>query len=330
MSSYDAANSRQPGSSKREGPIQDGSEPGAKKKRTSAYDVNFEIVMAENGVYGPDYQFHNGRSLPTPKNLKNVKEALSARRNSLSSEDVFEPMFRTFKRHGEGQTESTWKQVSLGILTGNELGYNTCCDAMLSNLNSLLKADALVRPVPDRYDGANPMSVDADIRRQLDKLIVPVRDNCQSVAPNFFFEMKRPDGNFRVLKRQAMHDGAIGARAMHSLRNYHQTGQQFDDMAYTISATYQDGFLRIYVHHVIAGVKEGLPEYFMTRIFSRDITEPEFFSSEVLALRNARDWAKSTRDRLISEANRRVGLGATQNPVIISSAEGNNQDSDAD
>jgi len=46
-----------------------------------------------------------------------------------------------------------------------------------------------------------------------------------------------------------MHNGAYGARAMHSLQNYGNASPLYDDNAYAVGATYHDGQLKIYATH---------------------------------------------------------------------------------
>ena len=40
------------------------------------------------------------------------------------------------------------------------------------------------------------------------------------MAPNFFMEVKGPDGSLAVATRQARYNGTVGSRAIYSLQNY--------------------------------------------------------------------------------------------------------------
>jgi hypothetical protein len=85
------------------------------------------------------------------------------------------------------------------------------------------------------------------------------------MAPNFFLEVKGPDGSLAVAGRQACYDGAIGARGMQSLRSFSQKTPIYDDNSYTITSTYHDGQLKMYAVHVTAPAGPGKPlEYQMT------------------------------------------------------------------
>jgi hypothetical protein len=127
-------------------------------------------------------------------------------------------------------------------------------------------------------------------------------------VPNWFLEIKGPNGIPAVATRQARYDGAIGARAIHSLQNYGEEEPVYDGNAYTYSSTYQTGRLKLYAHHVTAPTAPGeRPEYHMTQVKASDMTEDrEAFVKGATAFRNARDLAQRHRDRFIQEANARV------------------------
>ena len=57
--------------------------------------------------------------------------------------------------------------------------------------------------------------------------------------------MKGPDGSLAVARWQACYDGALGARAMHSLQSHGQEELVFDN-AYTISSIYHGGQLKMF------------------------------------------------------------------------------------
>ncbi|KAM3497510.1 hypothetical protein MY10362_009142 [Beauveria mimosiformis] len=123
------------------------------------------------------------------------------------------------------------------------------------------------------------------------------------MAPNFFIEAKAPRGGADVAKRQACLDGAIGARAMHSLRTYGEGELSYDGNAHTFSSTYHDGTLKMYAHHVTGPT----PEYHMTQIDSWGMTgNIDTFRRGATALRNARDLARRQRGTLIQAANARA------------------------
>jgi hypothetical protein len=74
--------------------------------------------------------------------------------------------------------------------------------------------------------------------------------------------------------------------------------------ATTISAVYLGGagFLKLYAHHVSVPERPGSePQYYMTELGAWSVaSNPEEFQLGACALRNARDWAKEQRDKVIA------------------------------
>jgi hypothetical protein len=108
-----------------------------------------------------------------------------------------------------------------------------------------------VDPKPDFYDGARLEDINREVREELGPYIIPIGYTTAPVAPNFFMEAKAPSGGVDVAKRQAMQDGAYGARAMHSLQSYSEGKPVYDGNAYTITSTYYagTGTLKLYATH---------------------------------------------------------------------------------
>ncbi|KAF2192904.1 hypothetical protein K469DRAFT_795090 [Zopfia rhizophila CBS 207.26] len=94
------------------------------------------------------------------------------------------------------------------------------------------------------------------------------------MAPNFFLAAKGPDGSLVVAGRQACYDGALGARAMHSLQSYRQDEPVYDNNADTITSIYHGGTLKMYTNHITPPRSPGgHPEYHMTQLRSFAITD---------------------------------------------------------
>ncbi|EFX06691.1 hypothetical protein CMQ_7012 [Grosmannia clavigera kw1407] len=170
--------------------------------------------------------------------------------------------------------------------------------------------EATVKPVPDFFDGARPESIDKAVRDDLSQLITPTKHASVPVAPNFFLEVKGPGGSFGVALRQALHDGAVGARAMHALQNYGKDEVEFDGHAYSYSSIYQagSGLLQLYGHHITAPTAPGGPPYYHMTLFESlsMIGSREHFVKGAAAFRNARDLAQKLRNWLIQAANTRA------------------------
>lgn len=90
---------------------------------------------------------------------------------------------------------------------------------------------------------------------ELERYISPTKNPGWRCLPNFFVEIKGPKGRNVVLQRQALHDGAIGARGIHALRSSIEEPTVLDGKAYTIVTTYSDGpkrdVLTIYAIHPV-------------------------------------------------------------------------------
>jgi hypothetical protein len=166
-----------------------------------------------------------------------------------------------------------------------------------------------VDPKPDFYDGAPLEDIDKSVREELDPFIVPTGHRTAPVAPNFFLEAKAPHGAADVARRQALQNGAIGARAMHSLQSYSRGEPDYDGNAYTITSTYHagTGTLQMYTTHPTRGEDGISPEYHMSQVKAWALTsDPDSFRQGATAFRNARDWAQEQRGTFITAANERA------------------------
>ena len=106
---------------------------------------------------------------------------------------------------------------------------------------------------------------------------------------NFFIDGKGPKGLTDPCKNQAMYDGAVGARGIHTLRSHVDSKTAYDKRAYT---TYHGGSgdLKIYTTHpTLSNVPQDPVHYHMTQLNGWNMTgNPEFFQREASAFRNAR------------------------------------------
>lgn len=169
---------------------------------------------------------------------------------------------------------------------------------------------SITKAQPDFYDGARPAELIKHIREELGAFIVPSTNTTAPCLPNFFTEGKNPNGNAAVCKRQALYDGALGARGVHELRSYIDPETAHDSNAYTITSTFHGstGDLTIYsTHPAPSSNSANSIEYRMTQINGWKMTgNPDAFRQGAAALRNARDWAKEKREDLVAAANRKA------------------------
>ncbi|KAK0343678.1 hypothetical protein LTR59_014739 [Friedmanniomyces endolithicus] len=148
---------------------------------------------------------------------------------------------------------------AIPLIAGSKEGrYVTTGDTLFSNLEKL--HPNVTTPKPDKCSGARQLGIDLRVRDELDAYIVPSR-NARLAAPNNFLAGKGPSGRADVVQRQAMYDGAVGARGMFQRQNYGNPTPTYNGNAYTLASSYCDGQLKIYASgsapRHIAMVKSG-------------------------------------------------------------------------
>lgn len=263
--------------------------------------------MIDNGIYPMDYPHLDGRPQPEPANLNALQNAVAAKRPSLSPSQFTDADFKMFKRENAMCTgENTALYKLMAYIAGNEgIHHRTEMDLPFKNLDPIAKN--VSDPKPDLYHGADPSAIDQSVRAALEKHIVPTTTTTRPAAPNFFLEAKGAQGRVDVVKRQAVHIGAVGARAMHSLQNYGVEEPIYDNSAYSYSCTYHAaiGVLNIFVTHPTQATVHGVgSEYHMTQLSAHFLTwDREKFLEGAAAYRNIRDLAKTHRDGFIKQAN---------------------------
>ncbi|KAK0302528.1 hypothetical protein LTR54_017740 [Friedmanniomyces endolithicus] len=167
------------------------------------------------------------------------------------------------------------------------------------------------RPQPDVYYWALPSQIDPLVRRDLAGQIVASRRTDLPAAPNFSFEGKGASGRPDVAQRQAMNNGAYGARGMLGLQNYGNTSRVYDGNAYTVSAAYHPGTgtMQMYTTHPVPALAQPAgTEYYMTQLRAFAVTDSaDSFRQGAAAYRNARAWTQEQRDQFIANANAAAG-----------------------
>ncbi|KIW78602.1 hypothetical protein Z517_08440 [Fonsecaea pedrosoi CBS 271.37] len=287
------------------------SKPGDLAKITSPkitpYSGNFEQKLIDTCIYPDDHEHPDGQFAPEPANLSDIQAAQRVPRPSLSPSRFTEEDFRAFKRaNARVKGETTGIHNLFPLIAGNEAAHRFEMDLSLSNLQAFDKD--LSDPKPDVYHGVALSTIHPRVRADLGTYIIPSKvDITRPAAPNFFVEGKSAQGRSDVAKRQALIDGAVGARAMHELQNYKAKEPGYDNKARSFSAIYQAGVgvLQTYAHHLTKPLTPGgNPEYHMTLTGSYGMThDRETFVKGATAYRRSRDLAKTERDSLIAHAN---------------------------
>ncbi|EGE00672.1 hypothetical protein TESG_07969 [Trichophyton tonsurans CBS 112818] len=290
----------------------------AKTTSTTAYNRNFEQKLIDHGIYPKGYEYPDGRLPAKPNNWEEINERLAKPRPSLSPSKFSEREFQKFERADTGASKEKPITRSVLPIIDGDIGDPKCVggDYPFGNLAPLTDS-TLANAKPDHFFGARPEQLDPDIRDELGEFIVPSTQTSLPMAPNFFLETKGPDGSLAVATRQACYHGALGARGMHRLQSYKQDELTYDNNAYTITATYHGGQLKLYTTHPTAPREnDGRPEYIMTQLNAWSMVgNADGFRQGASAYRNARDWAKEQRDGFIKATNERCGQPQSEIPL---------------
>ena len=282
----------------------------SKSRKTSTYDRNFEQHLIDHGLY-----FESDRGIH-PNNLHSLKERLERRRPSLSSSRFTEDDFNKFVQANKNAgVEDIVRSKVLPILLGSD-NKPSFENVEFNNLAPLTDG-TIVTCKPDYYEGSLPADLNRSVRESLNDFIVPSTDTSRPCLPNFFAELKGPDGSTAVATRQVTYDGAVGAHAIYRLRSYVDKATALDGNGYTITAIYRGGkgggFLTIYVTHPTPSQASGRDiDYYVTPVDGWYLTSNlEALREGVNAFRNARDWAQKQRKELIDRANEVCSIQST-------------------
>lgn len=277
------------------------------KRSATAYGRRFEQNLIDHGVYLDN-------RAQKPYNIEEIKERLAQPRHRLSPSKFSQKSFDKFQHSAyKAKDEDDIMIDVIPVIHGNQKKHFFARTTKFGNLDPLMAGSA-VAPNPDLYYGARPDQLNRNIRDQLNKHIIPSTMEDKPIAPNFFLEVKGPDGLAAVAQRQACYDGAIGARGMLSLQVYGLDKITYDNCASTITSTYYDGMLKMYTTHITSptGANKS-PEYHMTLLGAWAlIGSREHFQQGAAAFRNGRDWAKERRDEFISIANKKNGRSSLE------------------
>ncbi|PHH91055.1 hypothetical protein CDD83_1846 [Cordyceps sp. RAO-2017] len=275
-------------------------------RNTGPYDAHFEQHLVDHGIYPPWYKYPDGRYPPKPANLADIRRALSQPRPSSSLSDVEFEDFQEINAHAKKEIKVVTDVMPL--LEG-DVEDRRCLvrQTLFTNLDGLTDG-TLVDASPDLCYGARPEQLDRRVRQTLSGQVVVSSQADLLVAPNYFIEVKGPNGSSDVLQRQIIYDMALGERGQVALLAVGEPRPVYDRCAHTLGYTYANGTLTIYAMHMIEpSTARSQPEYVTTLVTAYSIIgSPQYFEEGLRACRNARDWAKRQRDQARAQANERV------------------------
>lgn len=303
-------------------------------RNTSTYDTSFQDHLISYEVYPPGHTLPGSVALPQPDNLVEIREQIFRRRRPSLDPTVFTDRHFDAFRDAEALQQGTKVTATVvSIIEGNVNDRRCTCAARQKQFRNLdaLTNGSLVPGNPDRYYGALPDQLHAEVCAELGGRIVPSTQGNVPVAPNFFLLAKGPDVPPSVVRRQACYVGALGARGIHSLHSYGRSEQQYDNTAYNLTATYHDGHLKMYTTHLIPPLpQKDQPGYVMTLVDTWSLTHnTDAFREGVAAFRNGIDWAEQQRERAIQQANEKAAEAEAHPSDDGSGAEAEASSSDA-
>ena len=279
------------------------------RKRTSAYSPNFGQLLVDSGISLASREHRAANHREWNEVLVQPRPSLSPSRMSDSHHERF------LKAIDEAENEDEVMTRVFSTIVG-EPRYPSRFNTKLGNLETL--REGIVMPQPDYYEGETIGLGSRQLRKQLNKSIVPSVHTHYPFLPNFFAEGKGPDGTLAVGKRQVCHVGALGARAMHRVENLGRREESFDNKARTASAVLHNaGNLDLFSHHLSQPGGPGTPsQTHMTPLRSFSLADtPNAFRQGVGAFRNASDYASKHRKESIENAHRRAGILTPEPPT---------------
>ena len=182
--------------------------------------------------------------------MEEINHRLVQPQPSLSLLRFTQEAFLNFKqKNRQALTENTVMSTVFPIIAGSaRIPHSE--NLYFGNLKHLTDG-SITKARLDFYDGSRPADLHKDIRKELGPYIMPSTNTAALCLPNLFTEGKGPNGNTAVCKRQALQNGAVGARRVYELRSYVDPEMTYDNNTYTITSTYHSGSgaLKLYTTH---------------------------------------------------------------------------------
>ncbi|KAI1276827.1 hypothetical protein F5Y07DRAFT_122568 [Xylaria sp. FL0933] len=263
----------------------------------------YEGACIRHNIFPPGWTLEDSSQLPEPANIKEIRAAIKGDSRCPHLTHDLNRLKERFRNLPRGNEDSIMNEV-VPIILGDNCGFFTGYNVQFTLLDSLT-GNTTTMPKPDLMDGAH---FQAPRQNVMDSLkLAPTNHATVGVAPNFFLEAKSTHGPPEAALRALVLESAHGAQIIHKLQNYNKQKPVYDCNAYTFSATFYTGSLKLYVHHIgPPDEPQQTPNYYTMHLdtFPLDsYTYKNGFEDGLRAIRNLRYRAKDERERFIKEAN---------------------------
>ena len=265
------------------------------------YDAHFEQLCVQSGIH-----FERFTKQSTPNNLTSIREILQPVHHSLTAEELSrkdDMDFGAFWRVHHDSDHGDKMMANLYPLLVGDSGGDVLVEKNCGMRNLCKFHPALPVAQPHVCDGARQCDISRRVREDLGDFIVPMLEGDGPAAPNHFVQFAGQWDCYPRMHRQAVYNGAFGARAMFALQNYGRDEPLYDGNAYALTCTYfPSSTFAIYTVHPVRSAS-GRTEFQLTRVKTVSVgSNDASFNDVSSALRNARDFCEQQRNCLIGTA----------------------------
>jgi hypothetical protein len=286
-----------------------------RQRRQPVTRFNMRQILISYGIYPDNYKFSTGFVEPKPRNWGELLQAMENPREEAVSEEAY----TTYNSRASDITgDPSIMRLLFPIIQG-ECNDPAQEGVQFANIAPFPCSQDIIPPSPAFYYGEKPESLGPHIHQIVGKYIIPSKNSRHPVLPNFLLELAY-DTPLSCVEDIALYDGIHGARGVHALQEYVNSGSGYDGKAYTIVAILGQRYLGLYTVHLTKPFDSTeSPKYYLNLLRNWNIRESlETFQKAIHAYRNMRDFMRDERRRIISIANASASLLSAGNyaPII--------------
>lgn len=284
------------------------------------HSTSFQYTMSKIGPESKLFDGHLRRagvlwptlSSPPPRNVQELRDASAQSWCNTASSSLIQGDFVAFRNSiRAAQNEQQVTDACLSRFNQEQYvsgGPHTPFDRICTR-----------RPLSPRITVAKPDLFDAEtapagfhMPDSIADYVQVMQSGIALVLPNFFIEFKGPAGCPKCCQRQAFHNGALGARALHQMRQYGALpdDELFNRHAYTISICINArGKCSIYAIRVertqqppsllVPSAPTATYHIHMLSVFNMLESVNEFHRG-FETIRNLRSWARQKRQEILA------------------------------